>query len=159
LALEVLVTVNETSTYRLRMHSEEGRKGRLRLPGTRRIKRLDIAAIKRGVQMKADFMTAGGDFFQRTKAGGTEGIVHFTAHENEIAGAPAFGRLHRGKLGGSDQGLVYIVAQNQVRPRAYRLGEAFDLVTARRNGRDQIAVCCGREISCHGTIPNRASGP
>jgi hypothetical protein len=43
LALEVLVTVNETSTYRLRMHSEEGRKGRLRLPGTRRIKRLDIS--------------------------------------------------------------------------------------------------------------------
>jgi hypothetical protein len=43
LALEVLVTVNETSTYRLRMHSEEGRKGRLRLPGTRRIQRLDIS--------------------------------------------------------------------------------------------------------------------
>jgi len=43
LALEVLVTVNETSTYRLRMHSEEERKGRLRLPGTRRIQRLDIS--------------------------------------------------------------------------------------------------------------------
>jgi hypothetical protein len=43
LALEVLVTINETSTYRLRMHSEEGRKGRLRLPETRRIQRLDIS--------------------------------------------------------------------------------------------------------------------
>ncbi len=43
LALEVLVTVNETSTYRLRMNSESGRKGRLRLPGTRRIQRLDIS--------------------------------------------------------------------------------------------------------------------
>ena len=43
LALEVLITINETSTYLLRMHSDERRKGRLRLPGTRRIRRLDIS--------------------------------------------------------------------------------------------------------------------
>jgi len=43
LALEVQVTVNETSTYRVRMHSDPRRKSRLRLPGTRRIRRIDIA--------------------------------------------------------------------------------------------------------------------
>ncbi len=41
-ALEVQVTINDSSTYTLKMYADERRKSRLRLPGRRQIRRIDL---------------------------------------------------------------------------------------------------------------------